>query len=341
MRQTMLKEQDEKIRNDQEPLISIIVPVYKVEPYLPRCLDSIVHQTYSNTEVLLVDDGSPDRCGELCEEYSRRYPNIITIHQENQGQAAARNHAALQASGEYITFIDSDDYVEPDYAEYLYGLIRKYDADIAIGGFRYLYEGGKAPGEGNESRSVLMNTEEALDRLNYTQGFGAFPWAKLYRKQLILDHPFPEGQIYEDLAVLYRIIGDAQRIAYGDRTIYYWIQRDGSTMRSAFSERQYAALEATKQQVLYLKECLPAALRSAKARHEVKIVELMAIAFRSDDSRKAYKRLKAESRYFGEVIKDSNVRLSQKVRIISFRAGYLPAKGVFWLHDLLKKRRFS
>lgn len=325
----------------QDPLVSIIVPVYKVEKYLRRCLNSIVDQTYLKTEVLLVDDGSPDHCGEICDEYSVKYPNITVIHQENQGQAAARNHAALKATGDYITFIDSDDYVESDYIEYLMGLIRQYNADISIGGFRYLYEGTECLPRKAENVELLMSAEEALNRLNYTKGYGAGPWAKLYRRQLILDHPFPEGQIYEDLAVLYRIFYDADHVVYGNRVIYYWLQRAGSTMRSEFNDRQMAALRATKDQIRFLEEKMPSAIPSARARHEAKVVELMAIAMESSNSRSAYKTLRRESRYFRKVVKDRNVSVSMKMRMISIRVGYLPARAVFHIHETLKRKALS
>lgn len=200
--------------------ISVIVPVYKVEPYLRRCVDSILAQSYRDFELIMVDDGSPDRCGAICDEYAEQYSFIRVIHQENQGQAAARNHAVSLSRGEWIIFIDSDDFVELDYIAYLVSLQKKYNADIAIGGFRYLYEGEKKPERRMETEELCMGTVKALQRMNYTKGFGAVSWAKLYRRQLILNHPFPEGQIYEDLAVLYRIFADAETVAYGNRTIY-------------------------------------------------------------------------------------------------------------------------
>lgn len=125
-------------RKPADPLISIIVPVYKVEAYLKKCVDSILAQTYQKYELILVDDGSPDRCGEICDQYARDCAAVRVIHQANQGQAAARNNGVKSSTGELITFIDSDDYVEPDYLEYLLGLLRRYNADIAVGGFCYL-----------------------------------------------------------------------------------------------------------------------------------------------------------------------------------------------------------
>ena len=226
------------------PLISIIVPVYKVEKYLSRCIETILNQTYTNFEAIFVDDGSPDNCGNICDSYAAKDSRIIVLHQRNQGQAAARNNAVKMSKGDYITFIDSDDYVEPDYLDYLFRLLQKYNADVSIGGFCYLYEGNIPQNQAREENTVVMNACEALIRMNYNKGIGATAWAKLYKRELILNHPFPEGQIYEDLAVLYQIIGDCKSVAYGNKRIYYWVQRQNSTMRMAFDERQMAGMDA-------------------------------------------------------------------------------------------------
>ena len=325
------------------PMISVIIPVYKVEKYIDKCIESLVHQTYDNYEIILVDDGSPDNCGAICDQYSKDYPYISVIHQGNSGQAAARNNAVKTAHGEYIAFIDSDDYVEPDYLEYLMTLLQNYHADAAIGGFEYLYEGAEPKINGAEFREtpVLMDANTALKRMNYTQGFGAAVWSKLFRKELICAHPFPEGQIYEDLAVMYRIIGDCNRVVLGSRCIYHWIQRQGSTMRMSFDERQMAALDASGAQVLYMEQNRPEVLDSAKARHEAKIVELMSTAMNGKDSRKIYDRLKKRSRYYREVMGDPNVKRTVKLRMAAIRIGYLPAKLVFKLHEKAKERKFS
>ena len=117
-----------------DDLISIIIPVYRVEKYLEECLNSVINQTYANLEIILIDDGSPDRCGQICDEYAKKDERIEVIHQENQGVSNARNHGIEMAKGKYITFIDSDDYLEQDYIKYLYDEITKFNADISICG---------------------------------------------------------------------------------------------------------------------------------------------------------------------------------------------------------------
>ena len=325
--------------NNNNPLISIIVPVYKVEQYLERCIESVLRQTFRDFELILVDDGSPDCCGSICERYAAQDARIRVIHQENQGQAAARNHAVQQANGAYIVFVDSDDYVEPDCLEYLMMLKNEYEADMTIGGFTYLYEGKQSKSRSAEEKEEVLGACQALIRMNYTKGFGATPWAKLYKKELIVKHPFPEGQIYEDLATLYKIVGDCETIAVGTRKIYYWLQRSGSTMRTEFDERQMAGMDAAAAQIPYIKERFPMALQSAKYRYTAKAVELMAVCFNSGGSKEVFRRLKRlMNRFAGSALKDRNSSTTMRLRIIAAKLGYYPAKIVFRIHEKAKHR---
>ncbi len=211
---------------------------------------------------------------------------------------------------------------------------------MAIGGFQYIYEGHEPAPREKEEVSVRMNAEEAIIRMNYNRGFGATPWAKLYKKQLILSHPFPEGQIYEDLAVLYQILGDCDTVVYGSRRIYYWVQRVGSTMRMEFDERQMAAMKAASEQIEYLERRYPGALPSGKYRHTAKAVELIAVCFQSGGDRDVFRRLKTMmKRYAGEVMKDPFAKFTMKMRIAAIRLGYFPAKIMMTLHEKAKRRR--
>ena len=337
-----MEQQQEPNVVTEKPLVSIIVPVYKVKKYLGRCVASIIEQTYQNVETILVDDGSPDNCGALCDEYAHKYPSIHVIHQENAGQAAARNNAAKKALGEYIVFIDSDDFVEPDYVEYLLGLLQKYGTDMAIGGFTYLYD-GKQPMRrtfANESE-VVWTATEALIKINYNQGCGATPWAKIFKKELILKHPFPEGQLYEDLATMYKIVGDCVSVAFGSRKVYYWVQRSGSTMRMNFDERQFAGIEAAWNQIQYVEKTYPRALASAKYRYTAKAVELISNCFSTSGDKKVFKKLRDKMNiYAKDVLKDKHSKKTMKVRIIAVKLGYYPARIVFKLHEIAKKIRY-
>lgn len=165
---------------------------------------------------------------------------------------------------------------------------------------------------------------------------GATSWVKLYRRELVLRYPFPAGKLYEDLATTYKIVGDCERIALGNRKIYYWVQREGSIMHRAFDERQFDGIEAAKAQISYVQDRYPAALPAAKTRYMAKIAELMGLALRSENSRDIYRKLKEEMLYYREVMTDPKPKKSQKIRWLAMKCGYLPTKIVFWVHEKLK-----
>ena len=317
--------------------VSVIIPVYNVEKYLCRCLDSVLNQTYQNIQVIVVDDGSGDRSPQLCDEYARKDSRVRVIHQQNQGQAAARNHAVKLAEGAYIAYVDSDDYVTADYIEYLVKLQKKYNTDVVFARGLYVYDGKPLPAYKDEDSDCVLSAEETLIRLNYNMGMGAMIWGKLFRRELIEAYPFPEGQIYEDLATLYKIVGACREIAYGQHRVYFWTQRGGSTMRSAFNKRQLAAFQATRDQLQYMQRAYPTVVPSVKARHMTKVVEIMPLALKSTGSREAYETLKKEMIFYDEVIRDKKIRKLQKIRLRAIRMGYLPAKIVVLAHEKLKK----
>lgn len=322
-----------------KPLVSVIVPVYNVERFIHRCVESLIGQSYKNMEIILVDDGSSDNSGKICDDYANNHSFIYVIHQKNAGQAAARNNAIKCAKGTFVSFVDSDDYVEPDYIEYLLLLQQKFKADVAIGGFTYLYDNKKKYRKRRPSleKIEVLNASEALIKMNYTEGFGATPWAKLYKKQLVENHPFPEGQIYEDLATLYKIIGDCNRIVYGNKKIYYWVQRTGSTMRMPFNEKQLAGITAASEQLCYLEMHFPEAVQAGKVRYMAKIVEIMALAIEKTDSKKNYKKLKIKMLYYEDVMFDKRASLTLKFRLKSIFLGYLPTRLCFIIHERMKR----
>ncbi len=321
--------------------ISVIVAIYNTEKYLRHCIDSILAQTYKNFELFLVDDGSSDNCGTICDEYAMADTRIRVMHQNNQGQSAARNHASKIATGDFITFVDSDDYIEPDYLEYLLELQGKYNSDMSVGGFCYLYE-GKTPKERNNENetNVLLNPTEALIRMNYNQGFGAMACVKLIRRELVLKYPFPEGQIYEDLAIFYRIVSDCNSVALGNRRIYYWLQHVGSTMRKKFDEKQMVGMDVVAAQIKFVEKECPEALKSAKYRYTAKAIELLSVCFNSGGDRKIFQRLKKEvSKYGNEVLIDRRAKSTMKLRILAVMLGYRVAQIVFRIHEKAKENR--
>ena len=209
--------------------ISVIVPVYKVEPYIRRCLDSIIGQTYQNLEILVVDDGSPDQCGAICDEYSRKDSRIRVIHQKNGGLASARNTGLREATGYYIGWVDSDDWIEKDMFEILVRRAEQYSADIVVCGYWEQYSKKKIK-KGSDSL-LLLNKEIAMELLLQNEQIKYHVWDKLWRKELFIDIYFPEGHNFEDAAVTYKLFEKAERIVCIPDIEYNYLQREDSIMR--------------------------------------------------------------------------------------------------------------
>lgn len=233
-------------------LISIIIPVYNVEKYLDKCIDSVVNQTYTNLEIILVNDGSTDNSPAICNNWADKDNRIKVISKENGGLSDARNAGLAAANGEYIAFADSDDYIEPDMYEKLINTIYQTESDIALCKFRYVYE--------TEQYSVC--SADSFDITEYS-AFNAMSaliddrirqvvWNKLYKTQLIKDILFDAGKFHEDEFWSYKVIGKASKIAEIDYTGYNYLQRENSIMNKRYSIRRLDALEAKCLRQSYL-----------------------------------------------------------------------------------------
>lgn len=206
-----------------QPLISVIVPCYNVEEYLPKCIESILNQTYRNLEILLVDDGSPDNCGRICDEYAAKDSRIRIIHKKNGGLSDARNAALDVMTGEYVTFIDSDDYVSDDYVEYLYKIIKESGVKLSVSSYQTFVDDSSAEICTNNPLFVkIVHTNDALTGMFYQQIFDTSAWAKMYHRSLFSDGiRYPKGWLYEDLPTTYRLMMKCDYIAFGNYRSYY------------------------------------------------------------------------------------------------------------------------
>lgn len=237
------------------PLISVIVPVYKVEAYLPACVDSILAQTFCDFELILVDDGSPDACGEMCDQYARQDARIRVIHQENGGLSAARNAGLDIAQGNYITFVDSDDMVAPDFLEVLYASLERSNAAVACCCFQS-FEDDVPPRRHNaEIHSKTMTGHAAvLSVYNATGDVSVTAWGKLFQKELLRDRRFPIGKIHEDQALIPVVLCNAATVVTVDAELYYYRDRPGSIMNKAFSEKRFDNMEGIDGCIRYFQE---------------------------------------------------------------------------------------
>ncbi len=206
-----------------QPLISVIVPCYNVEEYLPKCIESILNQTYRNLEILLVDDGSPDNCGRICDEYAAKDSRIRIIHKKNGGLSDARNAALDVMTGEYVTFIDSDDYVSDDYVEYLYKIIKESGVKLSVSSYQTFVDDSSAEICTNNPLFVkIVHTNDALTGMFYQQIFDTSAWAKMYHRSLFSDGiRYPKGWLYEDLPTTYRLMMKCDYIAFGNYRSYF------------------------------------------------------------------------------------------------------------------------
>lgn len=235
----------------KEPLITVIVPFYKVEDYIDRCIRSILNQTYKNLEIILVDDGSPDNCGNIIDRYAQIDPRIIALHKENGGLSDARNYATQLARGEFLSYIDGDDWVSPYYIENLYSAIIKDNADLAVSGFQMVYE--DKPND-NQPDNVLrdymqVGMEECLRSMFYQRGIETSAASKLYKRDMFHMLVYPKGKLYEDIPVTYAVIKHAKKIAIIKNEDYYYFQRATSIQNTSFVPQKLEAIEHMKDVV--------------------------------------------------------------------------------------------
>lgn len=220
----------------EEDLISVIIPVYCVEKYLDKCVQSIIEQTYNNLEIILVDDGSPDRSGEMCDAWRLKDDRINVIHKQNGGLSSARNSGIEIASGQWIVLIDSDDYVAPYMIEKLYVAVKSADAALGICNYMYVDENGKGISEKNYYFPVKDEVLTGLDTLNKLfedrSVFFITAVNKIYKKELLDKIRFPIGKIHEDEYTAHLFLGESERVACISDICYFYVQRAGSIMNS-------------------------------------------------------------------------------------------------------------
>lgn len=217
------------MKND---LISIIVPIYNVEKYLVKCIDSLVNQTYKNIEIILVDDGATDNSGKMADEISKKDKRIIVYHKKNGGLSDARNYGIEKAKGKYICFVDSDDFVNKDYIYTLYDLIIKSKCQISVIGYEKIYNYEDIADDECEGIIKKYTTEEAIDELFKEDSYGNYAWNKMYNINLFNDIRYPFGKKMEDLGTTYKLFLKCDRIIYNNKKLYYYYQRDGSIINT-------------------------------------------------------------------------------------------------------------
>ncbi len=314
-------------------MISVIVPVYNVENYLSRCIDSILNQTYTDYELILVDDGSTDNSGKICDDYAEKKSNIKVIHQKNGGLSSARNTGTDNSKGSYITFIDSDDLVSNTYLETLFELLKKYDADISCCDFSFFYDESEIVNEQNNILEKCLDGETALEEMLYGKMHGSSACAILMKRSIAETYKFPIGKFHEDDFVTFSYYGAAQKVALTSEKMYYYFQRAGSIMHRPFGQSALDQLEAADYIV---EKCKNHNTNIQKASIAKKYSNYIDVFFTYQDlknnSSETYKKVifvLNQLKY--NIIKDNNV--SKRIRLSAFLLIVFGAKITLFFHN--------
>ena len=302
----------------KEPLISIIIPVYNVGDLLDKCFKSIDAQNYKNLEIIIVDDGSTDNSGKICDIYAGQKENVKVFHKENGGVSAARNYAIKRASGEFVAFIDADDTVEKDYIQYLYSLIAKYNTDISVCQHKVIYQNGRELNYGKNG-DVLLSQQSCYEKMLYNKEIDVTPWAKLYRLKLFNGIYYPDGVLFDDLATTYKLLMKCENIACGYETKYNYYLREGSISNGKFSQKKFDYVRLTDQMADCIVEkyfALQQAALARKVRARFSIIDLII-----NSNLKGYQKYIDEYREYiiqnrKAIIHDKNVSKGMKCAVL-------------------------
>lgn len=237
------------------PKISIIVPVYNVEAYLEKCVESILNQTFTDYEVILINDGSTDRSGRICEEYAMKDDRIVVIHKDNGGLSSARNTGLAFAKGDFVGFVDSDDYIGSNMYKELYDLCVNHHCDIAVCKFGSDTE--NKSDHVNGEYQIIMNNQEAMEQLFRGVLFRFSVCNKLFRKQCFNGVQFPNGRIHEDLATTYKLFSKAKKVGFKNFIGYVYVKRIHSILNSQYNSRRLDSFLAWEEILKFINEEYP------------------------------------------------------------------------------------
>ena len=312
-------------------MISVIVPVYNVESYLRRCIDSIINQTYRNIEIILINDGSTDNCGAICDEYAVLDERITAIHKSNGGLSDARNAGIDIAKGEYLAFVDSDDFITKDACEYLLYQATTYNADIVTGIIKQYSHLSEVELFTDEAETVeQLDSEQALKELFMQKKTYTTACSKLYRKHLFSKRRYPVGLLCEDLATTYLLIDSADKIVISNKVIYWQYVRDGSISNSKYTEQYWPLMTVNDEILSFTEKRYPALVPYAKM-HYISCILLLAnmmLKNRKDVPRNRYKDMQKKAK---EIMPDTiHLHYVKKGTRIHIRAFAIFSMNVYY-----------
>lgn len=307
--------------------ISVVIPIYNISEQLHKCIDSALKQTYKQLEIILVDDGSTDNSGKICDEYSKKDARIKVIHKKNGGLSDARNVGISKSHGKYIFLLDGDDYIEFDCIEYLFNIMQKEKSDIACCGYVKFFENQKPKAKNGSYKSFTKI--DALERLMYQKNITTSAWGKLYKKELFQDIQYPKGAICEDLPTTYRLFSKSKRITISNAKKYFYLQRPNSIIHSSFNLKRYDAYSFAKEETKFIQENYPKIIKSAQARECMEAIYIIsAMTKEKEKYREQYNEMaKVIKTLSSKVLFDRKTTIQNKALII---------RALLKNHDIIK-----
>lgn len=323
----------------EKPLISLVLPVYNIEEYLPACMEKVLGQTYTRLEILLVDDGSTDGCPALCDSYADRDPRVRVLHKENGGLSDARNFGILHAAGEYISLIDPDDTVDPDYVEYLWNLADKYQALMSVCQHRVLFPNGRVEEFGRPGdRSA--DPAWCLERMLYHDVIDTSAWAKLYHRSLFEKVSYPVGRIFEDIGTTYALFLQCPVIAVGFESKYSYWMHASSIVNASFSVKKLDLPVMTDRMGKAVLKVYPHLYRAVLRRRVYARLSTINQMLDTKEYPEEKEKMIAFVRKHGrEILSDPKAPKRDKAAILALRAGYPVYRAAWKSYLYLKKGR--
>lgn len=310
-------------------LVSVIIPIYNVEHYLERCLESICRQTYRQLEVLLINDGSTDGSGRIASKYASRDGRFTLYNKENGGLSSARNYGIERAAGEYITFVDSDDYVGENYVEHMWNIMENGKADVVVVVSQKFW-GNAARVKETDQKLKSFNGIEAIADMWYQKHIDNSACGKLYRMELFQEIRYPTGRLYEDLGTTYKLLYQAKRVIWSASRLYYYFQREESIMNSQFSDRKLDRLIVSRELLAWTRKQCPELEEAAVARLFISDIQLLREMPLREEYEACWQEIWEEiRRYRWRVMRNSETKAINRLIALSTYGGtrYLKALG--------------
>lgn len=321
------------------PRLSVIVPVYKVEKYIHKCVDSILNQTFTDFELILVDDGSPDNCGKICDEYAKKDARVRVIHKENGGQSSARNRGLDAARGEIIGFVDSDDDIDVNMYQNLIEFMDKEELDLVFCDVN-LVRGTRIKKQSMYSNNKVMSKEQGL-KDNLVCRIDNAVWNKIYKKEIFKNIRFTEGIVYEDVRIMHKIFNNIKKCGYLKKSLYYYYKRKNSTIAQSFnSKSRYDCFKGYKERLEFsIKENLDCIEMCRVLAVETALATLTAFyANEEDEESDRYNDVVSFIKNNKDVVKE-NMKLKNRLLLISFERCTLIHKTYAIISNISKKIR--